>query len=60
MIHLARDRPRHGFFKVGILEHDKGVATAKLHRGLLEILSGSPGNSPSCIDTPGKCHAFYP
>jgi hypothetical protein len=60
VVHLGPDRPLDRLVEVGVLEHDEGVAAAQLHRGLLEVLSGSRGNAFSGFHAAGQRHALDP
>jgi hypothetical protein len=60
VVHLAPDRPFDRRVEVGILEHDEGVAAAKLHRRLLKVSSSSPGNTLAGFHTSGQRHTLDP
>jgi hypothetical protein len=45
-------------FEVGVVENDKSVASAELHRGHLEVLAGSCRNAPAGRDATSQGHAF--
>src|ERR1700722_11750228 len=60
VVHLAPDRPLDRLIEIGILEHDEGVAAAKLHRRLLQVLSRSPSNALAGFHAACQCHTFDP
>ena len=54
IVHPAPDRPGDGVVEVGVLEHDEGVAAAKLHRRDLEVLAGARGDA---LGPPQRCRS---
>jgi len=51
IVHLGPNRPFHSQIEVSVFEDDKRIATAKFHRRLLNILTGS------CCDAPRRFNA---
>src|SRR5271166_3135555 len=45
-------------FEIGVVEDDKCVAAAELHRRGLQVLPGSRCDALACCDAAGQRHAF--
>src|ERR1700722_348188 len=58
VVHPAPDGPLDGVIEVGIVENNKGVASAELHRGHFEVFPGSCRNASAGCDAAGQRHAF--
>jgi hypothetical protein len=58
IIHPAPDRPFDGVGDIGVLQHDEGVAAAKLHRGWLQILARLARDDPAGRGAAGQRHAL--
>lgn len=62
VVHLGPNRPLDRFVQVGILKHNEGVASAKLHRRFLEVMSSPrpPSNTLSGFHAACQRAALYP
>ena len=58
VVHFSPDGPLDRLVKVGVLEHDEGIAAAQLHRGLLEVLPRSGGDASCRFHATGQRHTL--